>query len=235
MFSRSPVDIDRFVQTLCELNETNYFQNFFSKLYDNRVSIEDIFFFDFVKAMQDSAVQRNQKPKCNYRPLWFDKECSDAKKAKYQTLRKFRNSNYTDTDLHEYLATRNYFKNLAMKNKLDFNENQIDSLIRNINDSKTFWGKIKNMSGKKNRKVLCNISQEDWYKHFQTLFATTENIEVPDELEIETLDDEIENLIFSSEITDDEILAAIQQLRAGKSPGPDNPIPEFFKKSIHII
>ena len=153
MFSRSPVDIDRFVQTLCELNETNYFQNFLSKLYENRVSIEDIFFFffffDFVKAMQDSAVQRNQKPKCNYRPLWFDKECSDAKKAKYQTLRKFRNSNYTDTDLHEYLATRNYFKNLAMKNKLDFNENQIDSLIRNINDRRHFGGKLKICQGKR--------------------------------------------------------------------------------------
>ena len=84
------------------------------------------------------------------------------------------------------------------------------------------------MSGKKNRKVPCNISREDWYKHFQTLFTTTEHIEYPVKLEIETPQDEIENLFFGSEITDDELLAAIQHLMAGKPPRPDNVIPDFF-------
>ena len=68
MFSQSPKAIDRFVQTLCELNETNYFQTLSSKLDDNKVRVEDIIFY-FVKALQDSAIQRKQKPKCNYRPL----------------------------------------------------------------------------------------------------------------------------------------------------------------------
>ena len=55
-------------------------------------------------------------------------------------------------------------------------------------------------------------------------------------LEIETPQDEIENLFFGSEITDDEILAAIQHLMAGKPPRPDNVIPDFFfKKNIHIM
>ena len=91
------------------------------------------------------------------------------------------------------------------------------------------------MSGKNTRKSLGKISKEDWYKHFQNLFKTTENINVPVELEIDAPDDEIEFLIFSSEITDDEILAAIKHLKVGKSAGPDNLIPEFFKRSIHII
>ena len=71
------------------------------------------------------------------------------------------------------------------------------------------------MSGKNTRRTSCNISKEAWYEHFQTFFATTENIEVPAELEINTPADEIESLIFSSEITDDEILLVIKHLKAG--------------------
>ena len=34
---------------------------------------------------------------------------------------------------------------------------------------------------------------------------------------------------------DDEILSAIKHLKAEKSPGPDNLIPEFLEQSMHII
>ena len=48
-----------------------------------------------------------------------------------------------------------------------------------------------------------------------------DNHDIPEELEIDEPDDEIENLIFNSEITDDKILTAVQSLKTGKSPGPD--------------
>ena len=229
MFSRNPDDIDRFVKSLSELNHTSFFHDLLLKISDSVICIGDMI-SELVIAMQDAAVKRKPKTKCNNnRPLCFDKDYSTAKKTNYQALRRFRNSN-TDTDLSEYLAKCNDFKNLIRTKKQDFNENQIDYL-----DSKTFWGKIKSMSGKNTRKSLGKISKEDWYKHFQNLFKTTENINVPVELEIDAPDDEIEFLIFSSEITDDEILAAIKHLKVGKSAGPDNLIREFFKKSIHII
>ena len=48
--------------------------------------------------MQNSGIQHKQKRNGTSRPLWFDKECSDAKKTKSQTLRRFHDSN-ADNDL----------------------------------------------------------------------------------------------------------------------------------------
>ena len=122
---------------MSELNQTNFFHDLLLKINDSEICIENTI-SELVIAMQDAAVKRKPKTKCNNnRPLWFDKDCSTAKKTKYQALRRFRNSN-TDTDLSEYLAKRNDFKNLIRTKKQDFNENQIDYLIQNINDSKTF-------------------------------------------------------------------------------------------------
>ena len=59
--------------------------------------------------------------------------------------------------------------------------------------------------------------------------------EIPEALEIEEPDDEIEYLIFNSEITNDEILNAVKSLKIGKSPGPDGIFAELFKQSIHVI
>ena len=231
MFSRNPGDIDRSVKSLSELNQTNFFHDLLLKINDSGICIEDTI-SELVIAMQDAAVKRKPKTKCNkIDPCGLIKI---AQPLKRQNIKHFHNSN-TDTDLSEYFAKCNDCKNLIRTKKQDFNENQIDYLIQNINDSKTFWGKVKSMSGKTKRKSLGKISKEDWYKHFQNLFKTTENINVPVELEIDAPDDEIEFLIFSSEITDDEILAAIKHLKVGKSAGPDNLIPEFFKRSIHII
>ena len=52
------------------------------------------------------------------------------------------------------------------------------------------------------------------------------------EIQIENI---IEEFIFNSEITDEEILHSVKLLRRGKSPGEDNIIPEFFISSIDIF
>ena len=59
--------------------------------------------------------------------------------------------------------------------------------------------------------------------------------ENPEALEIEEPDDEIEYLIFNSEITNDEILNAVKSLKIGISPGPDGLFAELFKQSIDVI
>ena len=48
-------------------------------------------------------------------------------------------------------------------------------------------------------------------------------------------DNEIEEVIFNSEITDDEIVFAVKFLIAGKSPGPDGIIPEMFMNTFEVI
>ena len=47
------------------------------------------------------------------------------------------------------------------------------------------------------------MPQTEWKNYFQSLFTAAGDNEIPEALEIEEPDDEIENLIFNSEITDD--------------------------------
>lgn len=55
------------------------------------------------------------------------------------------------------------------------------------------------------------------------------------DISIDETDREVENHIFSSEITDNEVRLAIKNLKQGKDPGPDNVIPEFFIYGIESI
>ena len=67
------------------------------------------------------------------------------------------------------------------------------------------------------------------------MFASEGDEDLCNNIEIDEPDDEIENLIFNSEITDDEIMFAVKSLRAGKVPEPDELIPEMFISTVEII
>ena len=72
MFSRNPDDIDRFVKSMSERNQTNFFHDLLLKINDSEICIEDKI-SELVIAMQDAAVKRKPKTKCNNnRPLCFD-------------------------------------------------------------------------------------------------------------------------------------------------------------------
>ena len=55
------------------------------------------------------------------------------------------------------------------------------------------------------------------------------------EIEYDITENELEDYIFNSEITNEDILKSAQDLRRGKSAGPDDLIPEFFINSIDNI
>ena len=55
------------------------------------------------------------------------------------------------------------------------------------------------------------------------------------EIEYDITENELGDYIFNSEITNEEILKSVQDLKRGKSVGPDDLIPEFFINSIDII
>ena len=111
-----------------------------------------------------------------------------------------------------------------------YNTTRIDTLISSINDSKAFWSKLKTLTSKRNSSDTCTISKADWLTHFENLFASEGDEDSNDNIEIDEPDDEIENLIFNSEITDDELMFAVKSLRAGKAPGPDKLIPDVYKQ-----
>ena len=94
------------------------------------------------------------------------------------------------------------------------------------------------------------ISKAQWQEHFENLFKSRNienNEEVNIDLEADNRDNsaaeieynitenELEDYIFNSEITNEEILKSVQDLKRGKSAGLDDLIPEFFINSIDII
>ena len=74
-------------------------------------------------------------------------------------------------------------------------------------------------------------------EHFESLFSDPNRNENDqnEELQIEEPNDEIENLIFNSEITEDEVLVAVKHLKRGQSAGPDDLLPEFLIECIEIL
>lgn len=109
----------------------------------------------------------------------------------------------------------------------------INKSLTNFNILKAFWRRLKFMSSKTNV-TLNSISSEEWKNYFENLFNLEEgdNVVEPDMILINT-EYEIEDIIFNSEISDDEILRAVKGLKSGTSGGEDNLIPEFlFMESI---
>ena len=102
------------------------------------------------------------------------------RKLNIKKLRRFRRSNCGE-NLNAYLEARNDYKNLTNRKKAEFHNQQIDSLIGSINDSKSFWGKFKRLMDSKRNTKLGNISKDDWKKYFQSLFTTM------DEQELQTI------------------------------------------------
>ena len=90
-----------------------------------------------------------------------------------------------------------------------------------------------------------NITKDQWKKHFEKLFndnARNENIdnimhedEIEDDLQYDLTENELEDIIFNSEITNEEVLKSIQALKCVKSAGTDEIIPEFFIHSVDNI
>ena len=121
------------------------------------------------------------------------------------------------------------------KTKKDqYHQNKLDSLLSSVNDSKSFWSKIKYMTGRKVRQIY-NITTEEWLEHFETFFNdgfeidTDNNIDGNDfDITLDEPNDEVENHLFNSEITDEEILIAVKHLKKGTAAGPDSIIPKLL-------
>ena len=83
-----------------------------------------------------------------------------------------------------------------------------------------------------------DIDMNTMKSHFEELFKGSENTHDEDlNVEVESEDDisDLENVIFNSEITDEEILNSIKKLKESKSAGPDDIPPGIFIHSQSII
>ena len=115
-----------------------------------------------------------------------------------------------------------------------YNDKELNELISACDDQKYFWVKLKRMSTRTERSNPISIQQ--WEEHFENLFDSNINVDndFPESHELEFSND-ITEALFNDEITDDEILRAVKNLKQGKSGGNDSLIPEFYIHSIDLL
>ena len=120
----------------------------------------------------------------------------------------------------------------------------LDDLVSDSKNPKSFWNKLKKICNSRQQRQN-NITKDQWKNHFEKLFndnTRNENIdnikhedEIDDDFQYDVTENELEDIIFNSEITNEEVLKSIQALKCGKSAGTDEIIPEFFIHSVGNI
>ena len=151
------------------------------------------------------------------------------KNDKYKLLRRFRRTN-NEIDLLHYKVAKREFKSYVQGMKLRYQAEKREEIMDARKDPKTFWNLLKKrtISPRNNEQIPNNI----WFQHFSELFKTDQIIDtlIDDQDDTEIGDDEMLN----SEITENEIMAALKKNSMGKSPGPDQILIEYMKNTIQI-
>ena len=95
----------------------------------------------------------------------------------------------------------------------------LDDLVSDSKNPKSFWNKFKNICNSRHQRQN-NITKDQWKNHFEKLFndkTRNENIdnimhedEIEDDFQYDLTENELEDIIFNSEITNEEVLKSIQ-------------------------
>ena len=99
-------------------------------------------------------------------------------------MQKFRQLRSAD-DLIQYKNVRKEFKNVTTEKRKTYDANKLDELMPSINDSKSFWAKLKTLTNKCKSKLSNNITKMEWLTHFENLFANPDANDAFEDIEIE--------------------------------------------------
>ena len=215
-----------------------YIQSLITKIDNSRITIDTI--IDTLVNMLKTCAEccyRKRQIYTKSQPRWFDTKCKTLKAEKCRLLRLFRHER-SNANLVAYKQGRSRFRTHCDIQKNLYHQNLLDDLVLNSDNPKSFWNKLKRMCNSR-QQTLNDITKEQWVEHFEKLFKdrpnhenNTENI---DDIEYDITEGELEDVVFNSEITDEEILKSVKSLKCGTSAGTDELIPEFFIKSIDNI
>ena len=183
--------------------------------------------------MKSKAWRKSEQPR------WWDTECDVKKCKKMQDLRKFRTTR-SEGDLQIYKASQKTFRNTcAAKEKL-YKQEQREKL-RELHTPRDMWRCIRNIT--RDKISHGNIDTEDWFAHFDWL-SNSNKIAISEDFEEEVHSylhnhDEHCNMCtdphshydvcLNNDITYFEVKSALEDMKNGKSPGPDGIVVEIYK------
>ena len=207
-----------YLQSLTNDTSNNCFQMFEENVKNYDVNIDNVI-DEFENALLTSSnkLKRTVKPKySSHRRDWFDKECMVHRKIAKSSLKRFRSSRSVNK-LDIYLNHKRSYKSICKRKRQTYNKEQINKLEMCVKNTSMFWKEVRKLSNKP--KTTSNISLDDWYNYFRTLFASDSCLETDnvDEIHCDRNIDEVESIMFNSPIDDGEILSTIKQLNVNKA------------------
>ena len=133
----------------------------------------------------------------------------------------------TNLQRQKYCISRREYKYLIERKKKEYNENIIARLLANLDSQKDFWATMRSIAPKRQHSKN-DISQDAWYTYFKGLLEQEDILSGTTEDIFEQEDDDLE---FNRPITAEEVIYAINNLKAGKAAGPDMIIGEMLKSA----
>ncbi|XP_078607973.1 uncharacterized protein LOC144879949 [Branchiostoma floridae x Branchiostoma japonicum] len=192
--------------------------------------------------LEMAAAPMRQKPRQrvntpNNQEEWFDLDCKQAKKVLSRSLHKYRRVQ-CENNWKIFKQAKLEYKALVRAKRRAHRENMRTKLRTVQRDPKEFWRLVK---GKKVNS-MGNIGAQEFANYFEGLYNESgEDYTVEESINITEL---LQNMLSHSdqfidsldeEITEQEILDSVKNLKTGKASGIDNLLPEFFKESISVL
>jgi hypothetical protein len=159
---------------------------------------------------------------------WFNGNCVDARRNFSQARNLFKR-NPTEENRNLFTTERSTYNKAKRKAKYRHkvhNGNKLCGIVKT--NPKQFWKTIKQIKGSRG----CSngkLTVDEFFKHFSSLFASTEQVEMTDNEGVVEDDD------LDSVITVDEVISAISRLKRDKSAGMDGLIGELFIETADIV
>ena len=161
---------------------------------------------------------------------WFDEECHRKKKRVRGLLRKFKRAKTAITEKRmEYVNERKEYKLMLKQKKDTFDKLRLAKLKQSIHDPKLFWQTVRSLSSRK--LIYHSISSDQWYEHFSYLFKADDDSTSDSNSSDEEEAPDVIGKPFNETISKQEVLASINNLKSGKSAGPDKIIAELLKNA----
>ena len=203
--------------------------NINSEEIDNGVSKMNAILLNAAKKASFAKRVKNDKKvhKKQHTQDWFTKDCKARQKLLRQYSKDLSSSPFDTTKRQRFIKARVAYKKVCRKAEAVHRQQLTKKLIElGGNDPQLFWSTIKKMNnwGKKITDPTDKISPDTWISHFETLLNDN-NANPPDIGEgHRTFEPILDSIICLKELRD-----ALNNLKIGKAPGPDEIIGEYLK------
>ena len=201
-------------------------------------------FYEIIEDVCDPLFKINIKPdnknkaKSNQSQPWFDEECRDKRNEFYKNLNFYR-FDQCEANRKNMSESRTDYKCTIRKAKCIYDKNRTIKLEKaRRQNAREYWKLLKSLTG---APKVSTLSADLFAEYFKAINNPNDPFFQPDEDvvlfneryingELQVMFDEL-----NVPLSEKEIRKATNQLKSGKSGGPDNVLNEFFRYGVDAL